>query len=85
LRSRYKYVVIDLPPVGARIDTLAASTSIDGCLLVLEWSRTSRAAVEEALRGAELLREKLIGAVLNKVDIRTLRRLEPHAAELYPD
>lgn len=59
-----RIVIFDMPPVLASDDVLAFSPQVDGLLLVVAESTTSR----DALRGAkELLQEmNLLGVVLNR-------------------
>ena len=70
LAESYDYVVIDMPAMAAVADVLAAESAIDGYLLVIEWGKTPLAAVKETV--AEFAPSKLLGAVLNKVNFRTL-------------
>ena len=61
-----RIVIFDMPPVLAADDVLAFAPQVDGVLLVVGESTTSR----DALRGAkELLQEmNLLGVVLNRSD-----------------
>ena len=49
---------------------------VDGFVLVTEFGKTSTDVLRRALRSSTEIRKKLIGAVLNKVDLRQLARLE---------
>jgi succinoglycan biosynthesis transport protein ExoP len=80
LRGRYDYVVVDLPPIIPVVDVKASAGLIDFFVFVVEWGRTRRDIVRDALNGAEEVRERAIGAVLNKADPDTLRRLEAYGA-----
>jgi len=71
----YDYVVLDLPPITVA-DVKATSHLVDCFILVIEWGRTSRQVVIDALNTAPLVSEKLLGAVLNKADPTELRRLD---------
>jgi succinoglycan biosynthesis transport protein ExoP len=44
-------------------------------LLVVAWGETERSVLAEALRLMPLVTERIAGAVLNKVDIRTLQQM----------
>lgn len=82
-RRTYEYVVIDLPPAIPVVDVKATAHMIDQFVFVIEWSVTSRDAVREALEGAEQLRERLVGGVLNKADPAALKRFEAYKGRYY--
>jgi capsular exopolysaccharide synthesis family protein len=75
VRDSYDYVILDLPPITPVADVKAISHFIDAFILVIEFGRTSQQAVIDALNAAPTVREKLLGAVLNKADPDELRRL----------
>jgi succinoglycan biosynthesis transport protein ExoP len=72
LREAYEYIVIDMPAVSAVADALSAAEAVDGYLLVIEWGRTPLEAVQETL--ADLDMGHALGAILNKVNLKTLPR-----------
>lgn len=76
LREDYEFVIIDLPPILPVADVKAASRLVDGFMLVVEWARTGRPAVGEALGVAAGVRERLMGCVLSKADPVKLKRFE---------
>ncbi len=63
-------MIVDLPPVLGRDDTLAFTTHLDGILLVVEEGETK---TEEVTRAMSLLKQcNVLGTVLNKsTQIRT--------------
>jgi capsular exopolysaccharide synthesis family protein len=69
--SGYDVIIIDSPPVNIVADPLVLSVVADGVLLVVEANRTSRAMVRQA--GARLAEThaRVIGAIVNKLDIKT--------------
>jgi exopolysaccharide transport family protein len=83
LRRKYDYVIVDLPPVNPVVDVRTTTPWIDGFLLVVEWGRTKIDMVQHALHLAPDVREALIGAVLNKTDMRAIRRYD--ARHSYPN
>jgi succinoglycan biosynthesis transport protein ExoP len=85
MRDRYDYIIFDLPSIAPVADVKAASHLIDHFILVIEWGRTSREAVIDALNTAPLVFEKLLGAVLNKADSTALKRLESYKGRHYRD
>lgn len=72
-RQRYDLVVVDLPAVVPVVDVRATAHLFDGFLLVVEWASATEDMLAHAVH-AGMLQDKLIGAVLNKVDMRALRR-----------
>ncbi|MCO5965394.1 AAA family ATPase [Sinorhizobium meliloti] len=76
-REQYECIVIDLPAL-CRIDARAASLLVDAFILVIEAGKTSQDDVMDALGSSPEVREKLLGAVLNKV--RTQRGGDPRFA-----
>jgi succinoglycan biosynthesis transport protein ExoP len=72
LRTMYDFVVVDLSPLAPIVDVSATARFVDSYVLVVEWGSTTIDVVEHALRGAPSVYESLIGAVLNKVDVKQL-------------
>lgn len=66
--GRYAYVLLDLPPIGPVVDARAVASQIDAFLFVVEWGRTGRRAVREALAASVEIRSKCLGVILNKVN-----------------
>jgi polysaccharide biosynthesis transport protein len=73
LREHYDLVVIDASPVLAVIDALALAKIADKILMVVEWSRTPRAAVAQAFKVLRPEAHRVAGIVLNKVDYKQLQ------------
>ena len=48
LGEAFDFVVIDAPPVGMVIDAAEIAKSCDGCVLVLEYNKTHRRALQDA-------------------------------------
>lgn len=70
LREKYDCIIIDTPPVIAVTDAQIVSRYADGCLLVVASAQAER---EAAMKAKELLQKvdaKIIGVVLNKLDIK---------------
>ncbi len=68
LRTRYKFVVIDTPPIMAATDAVILSVLVDGVLLVVRSGETPK---EAFMRTRDLLvgvKCHILGAVLNAVD-----------------
>jgi Mrp family chromosome partitioning ATPase len=47
-------------------DVRSASQIVDDLLIVVEWGRTSEVKLEQALQSLGPVRDKLLGAVINK-------------------
>ena len=56
-RKYYDYIVIELPPILPVVDAKAIARMIDAFVLVVEWARSSRSVVLEALSDSEIIRE----------------------------
>ena len=83
LQGKYDYVIVDLAPLVAEVDTRVTSRIIDSYLLVIEWGTTKIDLVKYAVQNVPGLREHIMGAVLNKVDMITVRRYGEYGANYY--
>ena len=83
LRKQYEFVVVDLSPLGGVIDVCATTELIDAYVLVIEWGRTTVDAVQHTLRAAPNVAESILGAVLNKADIKSLASYDPYLTSYY--
>jgi capsular exopolysaccharide synthesis family protein len=70
LRQRFDHVVFDSPPVLPITDATILSSLVDGVILVVACEATTRAALNRACRVIEHSGGKILGTVLNKVDVR---------------
>lgn len=69
-RARYDQVIFDGPPVLLVSDAMVLAGAVDGCLLVCEYRRTSRGALQRSRSNLEAINARIFGAVLNKVEGR---------------
>lgn len=83
LRHSYDYIIVDLPPLAPLADVRATSHLVDSYLLVVEWGSTSTSIVRHALRTAPRVYERVVGAVLNKVDMKALSLYDGSRAGYY--
>ena len=83
LRKQYEFVVVDLSPLGGVIDVCATTELIDAYVLVIEWGHTTVDAVQHTLRAAPNVAESILGAVLNKADIKSLASYDPYLTNYY--
>ena len=70
LRQNFEHLVLDSPPLLMVTDATVLSTLVDGVLLVVESGTTARGALVRARRILENAGGKILGAVLNKADLR---------------
>ena len=69
-------MLVDLPPLTPIIDVRASTHIVDAYLLTVEWGRTKIDAVKQSLGGAPKIYDNLIGTILNKTDMDTIRRYD---------
>ena len=82
-RSVYDYIYVDLPPVVPVVDVKASSHLFDNFVFVVEWGKTSRDVVRDALISAEQVRHRVLGVVLNRADPTALKRQESYKGASY--
>lgn len=70
LREEYDCVVIDSPPVMPVSDALLLSTIVDGVVIVVNGQVTPREIVRETRSRLAHVGAKILGVVLNRVDIQ---------------
>jgi capsular exopolysaccharide synthesis family protein len=83
LQKQYEFVVVDLSPLAGVIDVSATTELIDAYVLVIEWGQTTVDNVQHALRAAPNVSESILGAVLNKADIKSLASYDPYLTSYY--
>ena len=83
LRKQYDFVLVDLSPIAPVIDVCATTEFIDSYVLVIEWGRTTIDVVQHALRAAPLPSGSILGAVLNKADVKILKTYDPYLTGYY--
>ena len=70
MREKYHYVLIDTPPLGNVIDSVIVAPVCDAAIFVIEANTISRKYARKVKAQFERSGCKIIGAVLNKADIR---------------
>ncbi len=75
LELHYEHIIIDSPPIASFTDGILISLMADGTLLVIHGGKSSRAVVRHARQQLRNVGAKLLGVVLNKVDL--------HSADYY--
>lgn len=69
LCQQFKHVIIDSPPVLGFTDSVLLSTFADGTLLVIRAGKTVRDAAQRAVRTLDAVNAKILGVVLNNLEI----------------
>ncbi|MBS6677499.1 MAG: CpsD/CapB family tyrosine-protein kinase [Clostridiales bacterium] len=69
-RKEYDYIFIDTPPIGNMIDAAVVAEKSDGAVLVIESEAVSYSVAQKSLSQLERSGCKILGAVLNKVDMK---------------
>jgi len=77
-RKSYDYIIIEIAPLMSVVDVKAIERFVDGFVFVVEWGRTKRLVVQDALAYAHAVRDRLVAVVLNKVDPVALRTAESY-------
>lgn len=65
LRSKYDYIILDLPPVGEVSDALAVSNLVDGILLVVRQNYCNRNVLSAAVNQFRFVETRILGVVMN--------------------
>jgi polysaccharide biosynthesis transport protein len=84
-RKAYDYILIEIPPIISVVDLKMIERFIDCFIFVVEWGQTKQSLVVEALSEAAMIRERLVGVVLNKADPSALRSMESYKGDRYTD
>ena len=71
LKEQYDYVVLDTPPVNVVIDAVALAPNVDGVLFVVRANQSERGPVINAVEQLEYAKGKVLGFVLNGVDLES--------------
>jgi polysaccharide biosynthesis transport protein len=69
LRTHYEWVLIDTPPILAMADTPVLCPLVDGVVLVIGAEVSGRPTIQRAVDQIQGVGGKIIGIVLNKVDL----------------
>ena len=69
LRDTYDYVIIDTPPLGSVTDAAIVAQKCDGAVLVVAAHMVNYKFVQKQLEQLKMTKCKILGSVLNKVDL----------------
>jgi polysaccharide biosynthesis transport protein len=67
LEDRFRYIVLDTPPLLGLSDSMIFASQVDGVVLTIREGRASRDAARLAIKSLASVRGRLIGVVLNDV------------------
>jgi capsular exopolysaccharide synthesis family protein len=70
-QGEFDIVLIDSPPLLAVTDAAVLATMADGAILVIRVGETAKAAVRRAIAQLHTVHGRIVGAVLNDVDLRS--------------
>ncbi len=70
LGRRFVHVVFDAPPLFGVADAMVMAPKVEGVVLVLRHGRSSRDAAQRAVGNLAGVRARLLGVILNDVDIK---------------
>jgi succinoglycan biosynthesis transport protein ExoP len=79
----FDYIIVDLPPIGPVVSARGMASAIDAFVFVIAWGSTSRGAVRAVLAKEHSIRDKLLGVVLNKVNMEKLKLYEHFDSDGY--
>jgi succinoglycan biosynthesis transport protein ExoP len=83
LRTTYDYIIVDLPPLAPLVDVRATAHFVDHYIFIIEWGKTSTDVARHALSRAPLVYKRLLGAALNKVEMKQLALYDGNRAKYY--
>lgn len=72
-KEAYDYIIIDTPPLGLVIDSANVAESCDGAVIVIQADVNSYKFVQKIMKQLEKSNCRVLGAVLNKVEVRHQR------------
>ena len=81
--DHFDYILVDLPPIGPVVDARAAAHLFDAFLLVIEWGKTTRSAVKNAMLEDGAIYEKCVGVIFNKVNADKLKLYSNYGGRSY--
>ena len=82
-RSVYDYVIIDTPPLGSVIDSAVVAQNCDGAVMVIGANTISYRFAQEIRDQLEKSNCKILGVVLNKVNVKSRRYYGKYYGKYY--
>jgi polysaccharide biosynthesis transport protein len=82
--ERFDYVLLDLPPLAPLVDVRAVSPLVNRFVVVVEWAKTDKDVLKQALeRNGPEQENQILGLVLNKVDPSALKEYPTYRFDTY--
>ena len=69
LKDVFDYVIVDAAPVGQVIDCAVIAPALDGILMLIDTTKNNYKLVKRAKQQLEMAGAKILGVVLNRVDM----------------
>lgn len=69
MRSKFDYVLIDVPPVELVSDPTIVATQADGVLLILDSQKTRKGSVRQSMRNLEAVGANVLGTIMNNAKV----------------
>jgi succinoglycan biosynthesis transport protein ExoP len=82
-RKAYDYIIIELAPIVSVVDVKVIENFIDNFIFIIEWERSKRSLVLEALSDVDIIRGRVTGVVLNKADPLALHIIEAYKGDTF--
>ena len=73
LREQYDYIFLDSPPVNIVTDAVVLASKSDGVIFLVRANYSERGSVIHAVEQLEYAKAKILGFVLNGVDMQIMR------------
>jgi len=73
-RNSYDAIIIDTPPVLVVPDARIIAEQVDAIIFTVQWDKTSKPQVEEALRTFHTSGQRVTGLVLSQISARGMKR-----------
>jgi exopolysaccharide transport family protein len=83
LRRHFEMIIIDAPPLIPLVESSALGEHADGIVLTVGWDRTPQNLVARAIDLLSPIKNRLLGAVLSRVDLRRLRGYDYYQSSAY--
>lgn len=83
LRRHFDMIIIDAPPLIPLVDSAALGEYADGIVMTVGWDRTLEDVVIRALDQLTSLRDRVLGAVLTRVDLKRMGHYDCYYSSAY--
>ena len=70
VRSHYDWVLVDTPPILAMADAAVVCPTVEGVVMVIAGETATKPQVERAIEQVKAIGSKVLGVVLNKVNLQ---------------